>query len=92
LPTSEPADVRPSWKIRNHEALIRWAFDADTSVEDGVGVLEFVRDVIARDPDFGEVIDEHTRGDVVPNCGVEVIWTFNPERRYVEIITPIASG
>lgn len=77
------------WKIRNSAALVRWAYATHVSVEDGVAVLEFVRDQVASDPDFGEVIDEHTRGALVPNTEIEAIWTFNPAEHYVEIIVPM---
>lgn len=51
-------------------------------------MLAFVRDMVARDPDVGERIDEHTRGAVAPGSTVEVIWTFDPARRLIEIVTP----
>jgi hypothetical protein len=44
--------------------------------------------VVARDPDVGERIDEHTRGDIAPGSAVEVIWTFDPATRLIEIVTP----
>jgi len=43
---------------------------------------------VCEDPDFGEVIADQTRGVLVPGTDVEAIWTFNPEKRYFEIITP----
>jgi hypothetical protein len=88
LPTSGPGDAQDFWKIKNPKALVRWAFEATTSEAEGVAVLEFVRDVVARQPDFGEIVDEHTRGDIAPNTRIEVIWTFNPTEHYIEIITP----
>jgi len=74
--------------ITKPRELVDWAFSATISTEQGTAVLEFVRDRVLRDPDFGEVIDEHTRGGVAPGTEVEVIWTFNPAQHSVEIITP----
>jgi hypothetical protein len=70
--------------------LLRWAFSPSTAVADGIAVLEFVRDRVGVDPDFGEVIDEHTRGERVSGTDVEVVWTFDPARRSFRIITPFA--
>ena len=86
--SSEPG--RP-WAIKRPEALNAWAFGAATPIDEAVAVLEFVRDRVLRDPDFGEVIDEHTRRDVAPGSACDVIWTFDPVRRYVEIIAPFSS-
>jgi hypothetical protein len=87
--SSEP---RHGWAISNPDALIAWAFSAATPIHEAVAVLEFVRDRILRDPDFGERIDEHTRGDVASGTTREVVWTFDPVRRYVEIIAPFSSN
>jgi hypothetical protein len=67
-----------------------WAFGASTPLKDGVAVLEFVRDRVLVDPDFGEAIDAHTRGEVDTNSQIEVIWTFDPADRSVEVIAPVA--
>ena len=77
--------------MKNPEELTAWAFSADTPIEEAVAVLEFIRDRVLKNPDFGERIDEHTRGEVAPGTTREVIWTFDPARRYVEIITPFRS-
>jgi hypothetical protein len=84
----EPSEPGGPWRIKNPKELNAWAFSSDATMEEGLAVLEFVRDRILQDPDFGEEIAEHTRGDVAPHTTREVIWTFNPRLRWVEIITP----
>jgi hypothetical protein len=66
-----------------------WVYAPTTSLADGVAVLEFVRDRLGQNPDFGDRIDEHTRAEIAPGSTVEVVWTFNPHQRYVEIVTPV---
>ena len=75
LTTSEPPSDR--WKILNHRDLLLWAHQADIPLETSVPVVEFFRDRVGVDPDFGEVIDDHTRGERVPGTDVEAIWTSN---------------
>ena len=53
-----------------------------------LATAEFILDVVLKDPDFGEVLDEHTRSMTVPGATVVVIWTFDARTRSVEIITP----
>jgi hypothetical protein len=53
-----------------------------------LATAQFVMDVICKEPDFGEVLDDHTRSMTVPGTRVSVIWAFNPTARYVEIIAP----
>ena len=68
---------------------MRWAFSSSIDDEVAAPVLEFVRDRVLEDPDFGEVVNAHTRGDVATGTDIEVIWTFDPDNHTVEIITPI---
>lgn len=91
MPTSGLGAAGSPWRITNPKELVGWAFAVTTTTAEGVAVLEFVRDRVLRDPDFGEVIDAHTRGEQALGSQVEVIWTFNPAQRTVEIITPFAS-
>ena len=65
-----------------------WAFEVSTSTDDGARVLEFVRDVICREPDQGESIDRHTRRAAVPGTQLRIIRTFDPGVRAVEIVAP----
>ncbi|MBA3764423.1 MAG: hypothetical protein H0X05_02810 [Actinobacteria bacterium] len=89
MTTSDTGRASPSpWKIRNLGELLAWVWHGSTSDEDGVAVLEFIDQRVCEEPDFGEVIDVHTRGEVAPGSAVEVIWTFNPEKMYIDIITP----
>jgi hypothetical protein len=85
-----PSGREGHWS-KNPEELTVWAFSADTPIEEAVAVLEFIRDRVLKDPDFGGRIHEHTRGEVAPGTTREVIWTFDPGLRYVEIITPFRS-
>lgn len=48
-----------------------------------------MRDHVLVNPDFGDTIDDHTRGAVVPGTSVQVIWSFDRLHRTVEIIAPI---
>lgn len=84
-----PDDHGPIWKIRDPERFTAWALSDALTLKDRTLTTEFVRDRVLRDPDFGEVIDEHTRGERVPDTDVELIWTFDPEKMYVEIVTPV---
>ena len=84
-----PFEQDEPWTIKNPRELNAWAFSTDATLEEGVAVLEFVRDVVRRNPDFGEEIDQHTRADVAPGTTREVIWTFDPNLRWVRIIAPI---
>jgi hypothetical protein len=86
--TSGRGDDPPSWRIRNPRPLIGWAFQADVPTDDGVLVLEFLRDVICRDPDFGEVIDTHTRRAMAAGTDIALIWTFDPDLHCVEVLVP----
>jgi hypothetical protein len=79
------------WRIKNPEELNEWAFQAHIPEATGVAVLEFFRDRVRLDPDFGEFIDENTRGELVPGTDVEAIWTFDPSQRYFEVVTPRAT-
>lgn len=88
----KPSEPAGPWKIKDPRELNAWAFSSNATMEEGVAVLEFIRDRVLRDPDFGDEIAEHTRGDVAPGTTREVIWTFDPRRRYVEIITPSDPG
>lgn len=83
--TSEGA-VR--WRIFNPNDLLAWTFQPSIPDEVGVPVLHFFTRQVANDPDFGEVIAEHTRAELIPGTDVEAIWTFNPEKHYFEIIAP----
>jgi hypothetical protein len=95
LSSSEPAS--PKWKLLRAERLEAWAltltkpqgdlFDA-RELRERIATLEYVRDVICADPDFGDMIDDHTRSATVPGTTVDVIWTFDPNEHTVEIITP----
>jgi hypothetical protein len=75
--------------IKNPRFLLGWAFSLDTAPRDAVDVLEFVRDHVLVDPDFGYAIDDHTRGAIVPRTSVQLIWSFDRLHRTVEIITPV---
>lgn len=88
--SSGPARHKGKWKILRPAALKAWATDLTTPPADGLAVLEFARDIVCVDPDFGEEIAEHTRESMAPGTSVEVISTFNPDKRYVDFITPFA--
>ena len=91
--TFEPGGRTAStWRIRNPRALLDWAFGPDVRPEIGVAVLEFIRDRVGADPDFGEVIAPTTRGEVAPGTDVEVIWVYYPGDRSFEVVTPYAGG
>lgn len=66
MPTFGLGAAAGLWKIKNPERLMAWAFGPSTSMQDGLAVLEFVRDGVLADPDFGEIIAENTRGDTPP--------------------------
>ena len=86
--TSDPGGDPPSWRIRNPRPLVHWAFGAETTVDEAARVLEFVRDVMCRDPDFGEIIDVHTRRALATSTDVRTIWTFDPLARWVQVVVP----
>jgi hypothetical protein len=86
--TSDLGGGPRSWRIRNPRPLIGWAFEAETDVDEGVHVLEFLREVLCREPDFGEIIDVHTRRAVATRTDVRMIWTFDPILRWVEVVVP----
>jgi len=86
--TSDLGDDPPSWRIKNPRPLIGWAFEAETDVDEGVRVLEFLREVICREPDFGEIIDVHTRRAVATGAAVRMIWTFDRIPRWVQVVVP----
>jgi hypothetical protein len=86
--TSDQGGDPAPWRIKNPRPLIDGAFGAETTVEEAARVLEFLRDVICRDPDFGEIIDVHTRRAVVTGSDVRIIWTFDPISRWVQIVVP----
>jgi hypothetical protein len=52
----KPSEPEGPWKISNPKELNAWAFSSGVSVAEGVAVLEFIRDRILKDPDFGEVM------------------------------------
>ncbi len=84
-----PSERDERWTIKNPRELNAWAFSTDATVEEGVAVLEFVRDLVLKNPDFGEEIDEHTRAEVAPRTTREVVWTFDPSLPWVRIIAPV---
>jgi hypothetical protein len=89
LRTFGPDPDGPSWKIREPEKFTSRAFSDALTLRDRTLTVEFVRDRVLRDPDFGEALDDHTRGERVPGTDVELIWTFDPKNLYVEIVTPV---
>lgn len=53
-----------------------------------LAAAQFILEVVLKDPDFGEVLDDHTRSMTVPGTNMSAIWTFDSRSRSVEIITP----
>jgi hypothetical protein len=72
--------------------MVRWARlttqDNLSGLPVGVHVLEFLRDRVMQDPDFGERISEHVRGAHVPATDIEMIWSFDPATHRVEVLAP----
>lgn len=100
-PTSE------KWRLRRPEELQAWILEptkhqlVSAGVELGEEqwreaqqrevVADFILKVVLEDPDFGEVLDDHTRSATPPGATVQVIWTFDASERWVQIITPFQS-
>jgi hypothetical protein len=92
------------WRLRRPERLQSWVLEPTKRQRVSAGVelsdaewrdardreatADFILNVVLNDPDFGEVLDDHTRSTTVPGTNVTVIWTFDRSLRGVEIITP----
>jgi hypothetical protein len=60
----------------------------EQDARDRLATAQFILQVVLNDPDFGEILDDHTRSMTVPGTTMRVIWTFDLRTHSVEIITP----
>jgi hypothetical protein len=102
LSSSEPSSA--TWKLRRPERLQAWVLEPIKHQQVSVGhplsdaeeldararlaTAQFILEVVLKNPDFGEVLDDQTRSMTVPGTSMSVIWTFDSRLRSVEIITP----
>jgi len=47
-----------------------------------------IRNPRPREPNFGEIIDVHTRRAAATGTDVRMIWTFDPILRWVQVVVP----